>query len=64
LVRLCEELAGMGSLLPNAEFSAAIFQLLPESYGTLLTTLSTAARMTSNLLSPGDIIFAVSEEFD
>ncbi|OJT06880.1 Retrovirus-related Pol polyprotein from transposon TNT 1-94, partial [Trametes pubescens] len=64
LVRLREELAGMGSPLPNAEFSAAIFQSLPESYGTLLTTLSTAARMTGNLLSPGDIIFAVSEEFD
>lgn len=64
LVCLREELAGMGSPLPNAEFSAAIFQSLPESYGTLLTTLSTAARMTGNLLSPGDIIFAVSEEFD
>ncbi|KAI0758556.1 hypothetical protein BD413DRAFT_461634, partial [Trametes elegans] len=64
LVRLREELAGMGSPLPNTEFSAAIFQSLPESYGTLLTTLSTTARMTGNLLSPSDIIFAVSEEFD
>ncbi|KAI0657470.1 hypothetical protein C8Q70DRAFT_919225, partial [Cubamyces menziesii] len=64
LLLLREELAAMGTPYPDTEFSAAIFQSLPESYGTLLTALATAARLARNPLTPADIIFAVSEEYD
>ncbi|KAL7277987.1 hypothetical protein ACG7TL_007940 [Trametes sanguinea] len=46
------ELAAMGSPYPDNEFSAMLFQSLPVAYGTLLTTLSTTAHMTSHLPSP------------
>ncbi|KAL7284965.1 hypothetical protein ACG7TL_000054 [Trametes sanguinea] len=64
LLLLREELAAMGTPYPDTEFSATIFQSLPESYGTLLTALSTAARVARNPLAPEDIIFAVCEEYD
>ncbi|PIL25828.1 transcription factor [Ganoderma sinense ZZ0214-1] len=64
LWHLREQLASMGATLPDQEFSATIYQSVPESYGYLLTSLSTAARISRNLITPIDIIQALNEEYD
>ncbi|PIL29731.1 transcription factor [Ganoderma sinense ZZ0214-1] len=46
------------------EFSATIFQSLPESYGYLLTVLSTASRISNNPIMPMNIIQVLNEEYD
>ena len=64
LWNLREQLSSMGAALPDQEFSATIFQSLPESYGYLLTALSTASRIAGNPITPLDVIQVINEEYD
>ena len=54
----------MGAALPDQEFSTTIFQSLPESYGYLLTALSTTSRIAGNPITPLDVIQAINEEYN
>ena len=54
----------MGAALPDQEFSATIFESLPESYGYLLTALSMASCISCNQITLIDIIQAINEKYD
>src|SRR5258705_6175566 len=64
LLRMREELAGMGAILEERDFYAIVLGSLPESYRPLLSSINAAARVTSKLLSPNELIDVVSEEYE
>ncbi|TFY75033.1 hypothetical protein EWM64_g8978, partial [Hericium alpestre] len=64
LLRMKEELSGMGMTLEDADFSAIIMSSLPSSYNPALSSLISAVRMAKKEIEPQMLIAHITEEFD
>ncbi|EGO04778.1 hypothetical protein SERLA73DRAFT_68447 [Serpula lacrymans var. lacrymans S7.3] len=64
MLKLKEQLAGMGLAVDKKDFSAMILSSLPEMYRPLITSILTTARILRNQLSSTDIIAHVTDEAD
>ncbi|KAF8840090.1 hypothetical protein BDN67DRAFT_904267 [Paxillus ammoniavirescens] len=63
-MRLRESLAGMGATLEDRDFYAIIMGSLPKSYRPLLSSINTAANVTTKRLTPHELISAILEEYE
>jgi hypothetical protein len=64
LLQLHKLLASMGASLDDRDFAAIIMGSLPESYRPILSSMNAAAHVLSKVLSPYDIMSAISEEYE
>jgi hypothetical protein len=64
LQKLREMLAGMGTSISDADFTAIIMGSLPESYQPILSSISAAACIAKVPLTPYNLISFVSEEYE
>jgi hypothetical protein len=62
MVKLHDELAGMGASIGEEEFSTIILGLLPASYCTLLSTVTIAASLSGKAIGSDDLIHIILEE--
>ena len=59
---MLEELAGMGVMVTDKEYTAMVIKSMPESYRVYFTAISTAVEVSGNSLTPYMVMdFAVSE---
>ncbi|TFY77317.1 hypothetical protein EWM64_g6694, partial [Hericium alpestre] len=56
LLRMREELSGMGTTLADTDFSAITLSSLPNTYDTVLSLMLSAARISGKILDPLTII--------
>jgi hypothetical protein len=56
MVKLHNELAGMGTSIGDEEFSTIILGLLPASYHTLLSTITIVASLSGKPIGSDDLI--------
>jgi hypothetical protein len=64
LLKLREMLAGMGTSISDADFTAIIMSSLPELYRPILLSMSASAHIAKVPLTPYDLISFVSEEYE
>jgi hypothetical protein len=64
MVRLREELAGMGAPVADTIFSAMLLSSLPLSYRTMVSSMMTIARESTNKLTPDTIISHITAEVE
>jgi len=64
LLKLHESLAGMGISIVDTDFHAIILGSLPESYQPLLSSISTAAKITKTPLTSNELITLITEEYE
>ena len=59
---MLEELAGMGVMVTDKEYTAMVIKSMPESYRVYFTAISTAVEVSGNSLTPYMVMdFAISE---
>lgn len=54
----------MGSIIEDHDFHAILLGLLPESYRPILSSISTAARVTQTPLTSNELITIITEEYE
>ena len=64
LLRMREQLAGMGAVIDERDFYAIALGSLPESYRPLISAISATARITKSPLSTYDLVNVISEEYE
>src|SRR5882762_1428718 len=64
MMRMQEELAGMGTVIEECDFYAILLGSLLESYRPLLSSINATARIAKTPLSPYELVNIVSEEYE
>ncbi len=64
IMKMQEQLAGMGAMLSANNLVTTILASLPSSYGMLLSTVTVTARLMRVLLTPNFITMHILEEYD
>lgn len=59
-----QTLAGMGTIIEDLDFHAMLLGSLPESYRPILSSISTAARITQTPLTSNELITVITEEYE
>src|ERR1700723_1309520 len=63
MLKMREELAGMGMNLDDSDFCSILATSLPGNYSSVLAGLYSTAQITQTMLSPHDITLAVEDEY-
>ena len=61
---LWEELASLGTILSEPDFSAIVLGSLPKSYNQFLSAITTTASVLKQELNPEDLIQTITDEYD
>src|SRR5882757_4841884 len=64
LMRMREQLAGMGAVIDERDFYAIALGSLPESYRPLLSAINATARITQTPLSVYELVNVITEEYE
>jgi hypothetical protein len=64
VANLREQLAAMGTTIPESEYASILLGSIPASYETMTSAMSTAAKLGNNTLTPAIVTSLIIDEFD
>src|SRR5258705_1212259 len=64
LMRMREQLAGMGAIIDERDYYAIVLGSLPESYRPLLSAINATARISQKTLTTYELVNVITEEYE
>ena len=64
VANLCEQLATMGTTIPDNEYTSILLGSIPSSYKTMTSAMLTAAKLSNTALTPSIVTSLILDEYD